>query len=62
MISNKIDITNGKVPSGTDGYSYAPLSQTTAKEDKGWGETSSDTETVTKGTPSTLFKAGNGIK
>jgi hypothetical protein len=62
MISNKIDVVNGKLPTGVDGYAYAPFSQTTAKEDKGWNETSSDTETVTQGTPASLFKAGNGIK
>jgi hypothetical protein len=61
MIKNDIDITNGKIPSGTDGYSYAPLSQTVAKEDAGWNATSSDTETVVKGTTPAIFKAGNGI-
>jgi hypothetical protein len=61
-IGKNIDVINGAVPVGADGYSYAPLSQTVAKEDAGWNATSSNTETVTKGTPPAAYKAGNGTK
>jgi hypothetical protein len=61
-IGKNIDVINGAIPMGTDGYSYAPLSQTVAKEDTGGNATSSNTGTVIKGTAPAAYNAGNGIK